>query len=115
MRQIKGWKRLKSSREVRLLPDPDPNSLFALFSTLFYLQTHKYNNTLDVELKERIDALCRCYEEVSVRALTVTNAFKEAEDKMVDEAKRAIGQEKKRLEIEMKTELVKLQRELLDR
>jgi len=67
-----------------------------------------------LQLKERIDALCRCYEEVSVRALTVTNAFKEAEDKMINEAKRAIEQERKHLEIEMKQELVKMQRLLLD-
>jgi len=46
--------------------------------------------------------------------LTVTNAFKEAEDKMINEAKRAIEQERKHLEIEMKQELVKIQRLLLD-
>jgi len=65
------------------------------------------------ELKERIDALCRCYEEVSVRALTVGNAFEEAEKKLVDEARREVERESRRLEGEKEAELIKVRKKLL--
>ena len=57
------------------------------------------------ELKERIDALCRCYEEVSVRGVQMENAFREAEERLVDEAKNSILVEKERSEAELRREV----------
>jgi hypothetical protein len=64
------------------------------------------------ELKERIDALCRCYEEVSVRGVQMENAFKEAEDRLVDEAKKSILVEKERCEAELRREVADCAKQL---
>ena len=64
------------------------------------------------EIKERIDALCRCYEEVSVRAVQMEAAFKEAEEKLVGEAKRAVAAEKDKCETELRRRVTELASEL---
>ena len=58
-------------------------------------------------LKSRIDALCRCYEEVSVREVDLRRLFKEAEERLVEEAKREVEGEKMRMEGELREAMVK--------
>lgn len=57
-------------------------------------------------LKSRIDALCRCYEEVSVREVDLRRSFKEAETRLVEEAKREVDGEKVRMEGELRKAMV---------
>jgi hypothetical protein len=52
--------------------------------------------------------LCRCYEEVSVRGVALATSFKEAEDKLIAEAKNAVEIEKEALESHLRARLVNL-------
>ncbi|GMH80921.1 hypothetical protein TrST_g10841 [Triparma strigata] len=60
------------------------------------------------ELKERIDALCRCYEEVSVRGVEVGREFKQVETKIIDEARGIVEQEKVKMETELRENMTEL-------
>ena len=72
------------------------------------LTASRHSRSFKVELKERIDALCRCYEEVSVRGVALATSFKEAEDKMIAEARNAVEIEKEALESNLRANLVEL-------
>jgi len=57
------------------------------------------------EMKDRIDALCRCYEEVSVRGGQMENSFREAEERLIEEAKSCVMREKDRVEAELRRDV----------
>lgn len=64
------------------------------------------------DTKERIDALCRSYEEVNVRGFEVAREFASVETKIVDEARGMVEQEKAKMESDLRMSMTNLANEL---
>lgn len=84
-----------------------------LHSRVTALRTEKDDRLRKVEnfkseLKERIDALCRCYEEVSVRGVEVGREFNNAETKLIEEARGIVEKEKAKMEANLRENMTEL-------